>query len=107
MTPRRTGQLMGAEIRARRSDLGIPQAMLAGALDVNPNTLAQWERDERPVGHPRMLRLALDRLAEGVKRGACCGCGAAVASIWPERCHRCQSIQCGECWEAGHCRASA
>ncbi len=102
--PRRAGSLMGAEIRARRSNLGIPQVLLARHLDVHPNTWAQWERDERPVGHPAMLRLALERLLAEVRHGDCANCGTDASSMLPERC-LCGALLCGACWERdGRCR---
>lgn len=101
--PARLSRLMGGEISGRRERLGLSQALLAHALDVHPNTLAQWERDERHVAHPAMLRLALDRLADGVRRGNCQNCGADASSMLPQRC-LCGALICDECWDRdGRC----
>lgn len=59
----------GAELRSRRGGLGLSQLQLAEALDVPANTIARWERGEVPIRHPRILRLALERLAIGERAG--------------------------------------
>lgn len=56
--------MIGAELAARRARLGVTQAELARALAVHPVTVAQWERGVKPIGNGRILRLALDWLAD-------------------------------------------
>ncbi|MFN2442764.1 MAG: DUF2283 domain-containing protein [Thermoanaerobaculia bacterium] len=53
----------GADLRLRRESLGMTQAELASALGTTANTIARWERGELRVEHPRMLALAIGRLA--------------------------------------------
>lgn len=50
------------DLLARRTRLGLSQAGLGAALGIHANTIAQWERAERAIGHPVMLALALDAL---------------------------------------------
>lgn len=50
------------ELKQRRTALGLSQRKLAEALGVPYRTLARWERAQLAVRHPRVLRLALDRL---------------------------------------------
>ena len=50
------------QIRACRLDLGYTQAEMAAALDVTVSAYARWERGEERPAHPKMLRLALERL---------------------------------------------
>ena len=56
--------MTGPELREFRHQLGLSQARLAALLDVTPNTIARWERGELAIASPRMLRLALERLAD-------------------------------------------
>ena len=52
-----------------RRRLGLSRVQLAARLGVASSTVARWERDERRVAHPSMLRLALEGLAlEGLAR---------------------------------------
>lgn len=51
-----------SEFATRRRKLGMTQEELAKELDVTPTTIARWERGEATIGHPRMVRLALQRL---------------------------------------------
>ena len=53
------GEDMSAWLTVARQDIGMSQAQLGRQIDVAPNTIARWERGERLVQHPRMLRLAL------------------------------------------------
>ena len=53
-----------------RRELGMTQAQLGAYLDVTANTVARWERGERRVRHPAMLRLALEAL-RGRSAGSC------------------------------------
>ena len=52
----------GAELRARRTALGLTQAQLALALGVSSNSVARWERAEVPMTSPALVWLALERL---------------------------------------------
>ncbi len=52
------------ELASRRRSLGLTQAELAARLDVHPNTIAQWERGDRPITRPNILRLALQALED-------------------------------------------
>ena len=56
--------MTGDEIRNVRNQLGLTQAELAALLEVPVNTLARWERSEVVIRHPRILRLALERLQQ-------------------------------------------
>ncbi len=50
------------ELRVCRHSLGLSQAALARALGVASNTVARWERGERPIRSPELVGLALQRL---------------------------------------------
>jgi len=52
------------EIRAIREAMELTVAQLAEALDVSEMTVYRWEDGDSPVAHPRMLRLALSKLAD-------------------------------------------
>jgi non-specific serine/threonine protein kinase len=56
--------LSAAELRARRLGLGMTQRQLAADLGVTPTTLARWERGERAISNPVLVRLALDHLGD-------------------------------------------
>ena len=60
--------LSAAELRDRRLGLGMSQRQLADELGVTPTTLARWERGERTISNPVLVRLALDHLATGPRR---------------------------------------
>jgi predicted ATPase/DNA-binding XRE family transcriptional regulator len=60
------------ELRVRRDALGLSQTALARALGVASNTVARWERGERPIRSPELVGLALQRL-EGMSHGAVTG----------------------------------
>ncbi|MGH9075654.1 MAG: ATP-binding protein, partial [Acidimicrobiales bacterium] len=53
-----------AQLRERRQVLGLSQEGLARVLGVAGNTVARWERGDRPIGSVGMVRLALERLAD-------------------------------------------
>lgn len=55
--------ITGAQIRARRQQMGLTQKQLGAELNVASNTIARWERDELQPENPRMLELALEQLA--------------------------------------------
>ena len=57
--------LSAAELRAGRLGLGMTQRQLAAELGVAPTTLARWERGERAISNPVLVRLALDPWATG------------------------------------------
>jgi transcriptional regulator with XRE-family HTH domain len=99
--------MTGAELKGRREELGLSQALLARRFGVDVMTVSRWERGDRKITAPGAIRLALDYLHLHVKHGRCCGCGGDASSLLPERCHRCGSMQCGECWEASRCRSVA
>ena len=50
------------ELRQMRRELGLSQTQLALIVGVHPNTVACWERGDKPIGNPEMLRLALDQV---------------------------------------------
>jgi transcriptional regulator with XRE-family HTH domain len=56
--------ITGAEIKRRRTNLGLSQQQLAVRLDVKKNTIARWEREEITPEHPAMLELALRSLEQ-------------------------------------------
>src|ERR1700722_12850607 len=56
--------LSAAELRGRRLGLGMSQRQLAAELGVTPTTLARWERGERAISNPVLVRLALEHLAD-------------------------------------------
>ena len=51
------------ELREFRKQLALSQAGLAAVLEVPANTIARWERGVVTIRHPRVLRLALERLS--------------------------------------------
>lgn len=50
------------ELTAAREALGLSQNRLAEELGVSQSTLSRWEAGRMPIEHPRLLRLALERL---------------------------------------------
>ena len=56
------------DIREYRDRLGMTQAELAAALDVDPVSVSRWERGTRVPPMPTVLRLALDHLAHTRRR---------------------------------------
>ncbi len=59
--PQRPTELTPATLRLARERLGLTQLALSEALGVHPNTIARWERSERPI--PSYLALAMRDLA--------------------------------------------
>ena len=54
------------ELRSTRERLGFTQAQLAAELDVQPNTVARWERGELPIS--RVTEFAVRYLKDRPKR---------------------------------------
>jgi transcriptional regulator with XRE-family HTH domain len=54
--------LGAADLRARRTALGLSQAALGRALGVPQTTIDRWERGVIRIRHPAMLALALEAL---------------------------------------------
>ncbi len=54
----------GEGLKAFRLRMKMTQDEIADALGVANNTIARWERGERRIEHPQMLRLALERLEQ-------------------------------------------
>jgi len=54
--------LDGATLRGRRERLGLSQGQLARALGVEPITISRWERDDKVIGNPVLLDLALQTI---------------------------------------------
>ncbi|MHB8575864.1 MAG: helix-turn-helix domain-containing protein [Dehalococcoidia bacterium] len=52
------------ELRATRRRLRLSQTALGAELGVPQNTISRWELGLVPISHARMLRLALERLAQ-------------------------------------------
>lgn len=52
--------MTGAELKARRADLGMTQAQLGEELGVAANTIARWEQEVRTI--PLWAVKALARL---------------------------------------------
>lgn len=51
------------DLKAARTALGLTQRALAERLGVPQATVSRWETGQHPIQHPRILRLALERLA--------------------------------------------
>jgi transcriptional regulator with XRE-family HTH domain len=47
-----------------RRELRLTQPQLALIVGVHPNTVACWERGDKPIGNPEMLRLALQQVRD-------------------------------------------
>ncbi|WP_344801329.1 ATP-binding protein [Microlunatus ginsengisoli] len=62
MTTEALPRLTPRELRDRRHQLGLTQSALAAALGVTVTTIARWERGERAISTPLLVRLALDHL---------------------------------------------
>ncbi len=56
--------MTGAELKSERRKLGLSQAQLALALGVHANTVACWERGDKAIGNPRMVRLAFQQIKD-------------------------------------------
>jgi transcriptional regulator with XRE-family HTH domain len=54
--------LTGKDLRDFRLQHGLTQHAMADVLGLHLNTLSRWETGERMVGHPKLMRLALDAL---------------------------------------------
>jgi transcriptional regulator with XRE-family HTH domain len=53
-----------SEFAARRRSLGISQDELAKRLGVATTTVARWERGERPIQHPEMVKFSLQAIED-------------------------------------------
>lgn len=53
--------MTGDELRALRHETGLSQMAFAGELGVAKNTVARWERGERPIS--KMVELAARQVA--------------------------------------------
>lgn len=51
------------DLREWRTSYQLTQEELAAMLDVQPNTLARWERGVKPIGNARMLGLSLQAIS--------------------------------------------
>src|ERR1051326_7967312 len=58
----RGSSMTPSELLTRRRSLGLTQERLAQMLGVAANTVARWERGERPIRSPALVLLALERL---------------------------------------------
>jgi len=58
--------MTGAQLKAKREQIGLTQSQLAKALGVNVGTISRWERDAREI--PPYLELALQALKRPRKR---------------------------------------
>jgi len=54
------GEMTGKQLKKRRADLKFTQKELALKLQVEPNTIARWERELRTI--PAFLDLALQTI---------------------------------------------
>ena len=52
------------ELREFRKRMGYSQIELAAVLGLAQNTISRWEKGTAPIGHPIVLRLAMERLAQ-------------------------------------------
>jgi transcriptional regulator with XRE-family HTH domain len=96
--------MTGENLKRRREELGLSQALLARRFGVDVMTVSRWERGDRKITAPGAIRLALDYLRLHVKHGPCGNCGRDASAVHPERC-LCGAMLCGECWERdGRCR---
>jgi non-specific serine/threonine protein kinase len=77
--------LSGAELRERRLALRMSQRALGVALGVTITTVARWERGERAIGAPVIVRLALDHLAAQEAAGRVLLPGPATPLIGRDR----------------------
>ena len=59
--------MTGRRFKQVRTTLGLTQAQLAKLLGVWPNTVAVWERGEKPIPGP--VELAMKLLLEKKERG--------------------------------------
>lgn len=66
------------DLIATRVTLGLSQAELARLLDVPASTISRWERGLNKIASPRILALALERLAELQANGTRIGTREAV-----------------------------
>lgn len=56
-------------LKLKRVELDLSQRALAQRLDVTQNTISRWESGAAGIRHPRILQLALERLAEKETNG--------------------------------------
>ena len=72
---------LGADIRKRRRALGLSQATLARALQINPNSLSRWETGSLGCRHSNLVLLYLEILAQRQAQGLG---GKVDAALAPE-----------------------
>lgn len=58
------------DLKSERLALGVTQRQLAAVLGVHPNTIACWERGDKPIGKPEMVRMSLELIRERQARTA-------------------------------------
>lgn len=64
----RWGIVTPEELRTARQSFGLSQEALAKLMGISPNTVARWERGERPI-HQGQVRLAFKVLRLKAKLG--------------------------------------
>ena len=63
------GGMTGSELRAIRERLGLTQVEMAERLGVAANTVARWERDEKPIRPPVEKLIRLTAQSAGKRKG--------------------------------------
>jgi len=59
--------MTGKRFKQIRLELGLTQAQLAEVLKVQPNTVAMWDRGEKPIKGP--VELSMNLLLEKKQKG--------------------------------------
>jgi DNA-binding transcriptional regulator YiaG len=55
---------LSADLREWRARLGLSQPQAATRLGVPLGTYRGWEQEQSPPAHPRLVRLAMERVEE-------------------------------------------